>query len=174
MEYWDENTVSCIKCLRSLVGICPMLYLTFLPYCVNSETALPLVFYRPQTCPSGSATTWEEQQWRCTQSTCPLPSMAWHSLKLLSKSPPPLSLSLNRGSCHLVSMTVILPHSNIERFTGMNDPLFKSDILIPWWNFIVAEYIFKKRLDDTHCWRIQALNCFKLLILLVLELNVLC
>lgn len=44
MEYWDENTVSCIKCLRSLVGICPMLYLTFLPYCVNSETALPLVF----------------------------------------------------------------------------------------------------------------------------------
>lgn len=58
MEYWDEiyeNTVSCIKCLRSLVGICPMLYLTFLPYCVNSETALPYWFLQATDMP----------QWQC-------------------------------------------------------------------------------------------------------------
>lgn len=88
MEYWDEiyeNTLSCIECLRSSVGICPLLYLT-LPYCINSETAPPLFVDRPQTCPSGSVTTWEGQPWRCTRSTCPRPSMAWHSLKLPSKS----------------------------------------------------------------------------------------
>lgn len=37
MEYWDEiyeNTLSCIECLRSPVGICPLLYSTFLPYCI--------------------------------------------------------------------------------------------------------------------------------------------
>lgn len=93
MGYWDEiykNTLSCIECLRSPVGICPLLYLT-LPYCINSETAPPLFVDRPQTCPSGSVTTWEGQPWRCTRSTCPRPSMAWHSLKLPSKS---LSLSL--------------------------------------------------------------------------------
>lgn len=88
MGYWDEiyeNTLSCIECLRSSVGICPLLYLT-LPYCINSETAPPLFVDRPQTCPSGSVTTWEGQPWKCTRSTCPRPSMAWHSLKLPSKS----------------------------------------------------------------------------------------
>lgn len=143
MGYWDEiyeNTLSCIECLRSSVGICPLLYLT-LPYCINSETAPPLFVDRPQTCPSGSVTTWEGQPWKCTRSTCPRPSMAWHSLKLPSKS---LSRCLS-PSFFFFSLSLSISKQRYLPFGHYDGgPLLKSDVLIPCWNFIVAEYILKK------------------------------